>query len=67
MAALVEGGYDGWVGLEAFIDISDAMREATCVWRDMAPSSDVLVGEGLAYLRGLEEAVRLSPVSPSKK
>ena len=67
MGALVEGGYDGYVGLEAFIDISDAMRAATCVWRDMAPSSDVLVGEGLAYLRGLEEAVRLSPVSPSKK
>ena len=67
MAALVEGGYDGWVGLEAFIDISDAMREATCVWRDMAPSSDVLVGEGLAYLRGLEEAVRLRPLERSKK
>ena len=67
MRALVEGGYDGYVGLESFIDVSDAMREATCVWRDMAPSSDVLVGEGLAYLRGLEEAVRLRPLERSKK
>jgi D-psicose/D-tagatose/L-ribulose 3-epimerase len=58
MGALVEGGYEGYVGLESFIDVSDAMREATCVWRDMAPSSDALVGEGLRYLRGLEERAR---------
>jgi D-psicose/D-tagatose/L-ribulose 3-epimerase len=63
MGALVEGGYAGYVGLEAFIDISDAMRAATCVWRDMAPSSDVLVGEGLRYLRGLEERARSSSSS----
>ena len=54
MRALVEGGYSGYVGLEALIDISDAMRGATCVWRDMAPSSDVLVGDGLRYLRDLQ-------------
>ena len=54
MRTLVEGGYSGYVGLEAFIDISDAMRGATCVWRDMAPSSDVLVGDGLRYLRDLQ-------------
>jgi D-psicose/D-tagatose/L-ribulose 3-epimerase len=58
VGALVEGGYSGYVGLEAFIDISDAMREATCVWRDMAPTSDVLVGEGLRYLKGLDEGHR---------
>jgi D-psicose/D-tagatose/L-ribulose 3-epimerase len=58
MRALVDGGYDGYVGLEAFIDISDAMRGATCVWRDMAPSSDALVGDGLRYLRELEERLR---------
>ena len=58
MGALRDAGYDGYVGLESFIDVSDAVREATCVWRDMAMSSDALVGEGLGYRRGLEERAR---------
>jgi hypothetical protein len=29
------------------------MRGATCIWRDLAPSSDELVREGLTYLKGL--------------
>jgi D-psicose/D-tagatose/L-ribulose 3-epimerase len=53
MGALVDGGYQGYVGLESFSEVSDAMRAATCVWRDLAPSSDELVREGLAYLKGL--------------
>jgi hypothetical protein len=35
-------------------EVSNAMRSATCIWRDLAPSSDVVVREGLAYLQGLE-------------
>jgi D-psicose/D-tagatose/L-ribulose 3-epimerase len=53
MGALVEAGYGGDVGLESFAELSDAMRGATCIWRDMAPSSDHLVREGLAYLKQL--------------
>jgi D-psicose/D-tagatose/L-ribulose 3-epimerase len=53
MGALVDAGYEGFVGLESFAEVSDAMRGATCVWRDLAPSSDELVREGLAYLKGL--------------
>jgi D-psicose/D-tagatose/L-ribulose 3-epimerase len=53
MGALVDAGYEGYVGLESFAEVSDAMRGATCVWRDLAPSSDELVREGLAYLKGL--------------
>ena len=56
MGALVDAGYGGYVGLESFAEMSDAMRGATCIWRDLAPSSDVLVREGLAYLKGLEAA-----------
>ena len=48
--------YDGLVGLESFAEMSPAMRAATCIWRDLAPSSDELVGEGLAYLKGVQEA-----------
>jgi D-psicose/D-tagatose/L-ribulose 3-epimerase len=58
VGALVQSGYSGWVGLESFAEVSEAMRGATCIWRDLAPSSDVLVAEGLAYLKGLEAAAR---------
>ena len=54
MSALGEAGYAGHVGLESFAEVSDAMRGATCIWRDLAPSSDELVSEGLAFLKGLE-------------
>jgi len=54
MGALGDAGYSGHVGLESFAEVSDAMRGATCIWRDLAPSSDELVREGLAYLKGLE-------------
>jgi D-psicose/D-tagatose/L-ribulose 3-epimerase len=60
MRALAESGYRGFVGLESFVGISGAMRAATCVWRDLAPSSDMLVSEGLAYLKDLEGRCRSS-------
>ena len=53
--ALGEAGYRGVVGLESFIDVSDAMRAATCVWRPMASSSDALLTDGLNYLKSLED------------
>jgi D-psicose/D-tagatose/L-ribulose 3-epimerase len=53
--ALSEANYTGVVGLESFIDVSDAMRAATCVWRPMASSSDALLTEGVKYLKRLEE------------
>lgn len=46
-------GHEGLVGLESFAEMSPSMRNATCVWRDLAPSSDALVVEGLEYLRGV--------------
>ena len=30
------------------------MAAATCIWREIAESSDQLLGDGLEYLRGLE-------------
>jgi D-psicose/D-tagatose/L-ribulose 3-epimerase len=53
MGVLGDTGYAGHVGLESFAEVSDAMRGATCIWRDLAPSSDELVREGLAYLTQL--------------
>jgi D-psicose/D-tagatose/L-ribulose 3-epimerase len=51
--ALGELRYDGYAGLESFVDVSDDMVAGTCVWRDLAPSGDVLVSEGTALLRRL--------------
>jgi len=58
VGALVDGGYEGVVGLESFAEMSEAMRGATCIWRELAPDSDTLVREGLAFLHGLEERAR---------
>jgi D-psicose/D-tagatose/L-ribulose 3-epimerase len=58
--ALIDGGYSGFVGLESFAEIADSMRGATCIWRDLAPDSDSLVRDGLAFLRTLERDVRTS-------
>ncbi|MCG8604662.1 sugar phosphate isomerase/epimerase [bacterium] len=53
--ALGEAGYQGVVGLESFTEVSPAMRAATCIWRELAPSSDYLLQEGLQYLKSLEK------------
>jgi D-psicose/D-tagatose/L-ribulose 3-epimerase len=55
---LVESGYAGTVGLESFIEVTEALRAATCMWRTLAPSSDVLYAKGLTYLKGVEQKVR---------
>jgi D-psicose/D-tagatose/L-ribulose 3-epimerase len=49
--ALGEMRYNGNMALESFVEVSDNMREATCIWRDLAPSSDVLVDEGARMIR----------------
>jgi D-psicose/D-tagatose/L-ribulose 3-epimerase len=54
-AALAEANYEGVVGFESFSDINAAIRSGTPIWRDMAPSSDVLIEKGLDFLRSLEE------------
>ncbi len=55
--ALAKQKYAGVVGLESFNNVSDAMRAATCVWREIAPSSDHLLSHGLSYLKQLEKEV----------
>ncbi|HEX8919162.1 MAG TPA: sugar phosphate isomerase/epimerase family protein [Chloroflexota bacterium] len=49
--ALGDLRYEGYAGLESFIDVSGDMVAGTCVWRDLAPSGDVLVRDGTAFLR----------------
>ena len=58
-AALGALGYDGYAALESFVDVSDDMRPATPVWRDLAPSGDELVREGTRFLRAKAAVVGL--------
>jgi D-psicose/D-tagatose/L-ribulose 3-epimerase len=51
--ALGELDYTGNAALESFVEVSDNMREATCVWRDLAPSGDLLVAQGASMIRGM--------------
>jgi D-psicose/D-tagatose/L-ribulose 3-epimerase len=56
---LADGGYEGDVGLESFVEISEAMKAATRVWRPLARDSDTLVREGLEFLRSTAAAHNL--------
>lgn len=49
--ALHEIGYNGYGALESFFAVSDDMRPATAIWRDLAPDGDTLVREGLRFLK----------------
>jgi D-psicose/D-tagatose/L-ribulose 3-epimerase len=49
--ALGELRYEGYAALESFVDVTDNMN--TWVWRQLAPSGDVLVEEGTAFIRGM--------------
>ncbi len=52
-AAARETGYDGWAVIESFGSSVKEIAAAACVWRDLAPSSDAIAEEGLAFLKTL--------------
>ncbi|WP_020618066.1 sugar phosphate isomerase/epimerase family protein [Paenibacillus daejeonensis] len=49
--ALAQLDYRGYAALESFVDVTDNMN--TWVWRQLAPSGDTLVEEGVAFIRGM--------------
>jgi len=51
--ALQEIEYTGRVVIETFSDRVEAIARAAAIWRPLAPDSDTLAREGLAFLRGL--------------
>jgi D-psicose/D-tagatose/L-ribulose 3-epimerase len=51
--ALREIDYAGRVVIETFSDRVEAIARAAAIWRPLAPDSDTLAREGLAFLRGL--------------
>jgi D-psicose/D-tagatose/L-ribulose 3-epimerase len=62
-AALHEIDYRGRVVIETFSDRVEAIARAAAIWRPLAPDSDTLAREGLAFLRELF-APRASLVAP---
>ena len=52
-SALHEIGYDGRVVIETFSDRVEAIARAAAIWRPLAPDSDTLARDGLAFLRDL--------------
>ena len=50
---LHEIGYRGRVVIETFSDRVEAIARAAAIWRPLAPDSDSLAREGLAFLRSL--------------
>lgn len=65
--ALAAIDYQGYAGMESFFNVSDDMRPGTPVWRDVAPSGDVLVSEGARVLRELavRYQLRAAPAATS--
>ncbi|MBI3278604.1 MAG: sugar phosphate isomerase/epimerase [Acidobacteria bacterium] len=60
-AALEEIGYDGWLVIESFAGGIPEIAAATCIWRDLAPSSEAIAYEGLAFLKQLAKGGRAHP------
>ncbi len=56
MRALKEIGYEGWLVIESFV-LGVGVAAAAAIWREIAPSGDVLAGEGLQYLKSLWKVV----------
>jgi D-psicose/D-tagatose/L-ribulose 3-epimerase len=52
-AALREIQYSGRVVIETFSDRVEAIARAAAIWRPLAPDSDSLARDGLAFLRAL--------------
>jgi len=49
--ALADIGYSGSVVIETFSDRVEAIARAAAIWRPLAPDSDSLARDGLAFLR----------------
>jgi len=51
LGALREVSYDRWLVLESFVSAIKEIAAAAAIWRDLAPSGDVLAEQGLKFLR----------------
>lgn len=50
-AALKEIGYDEWLVIESFLPAIKEIAAAASIWRELAPSADILAKESLEFIR----------------
>jgi len=50
-------GYDGWLTIESFAQPEPELAAAAAIWRDLAPSGDVLAQRGLRFIKHLAREV----------
>jgi D-psicose/D-tagatose/L-ribulose 3-epimerase len=51
--ALKATGYDGPIVIESFTPDVKEIARAVCIWREIAPSQDVIASEGLKFLKSI--------------
>jgi D-psicose/D-tagatose/L-ribulose 3-epimerase len=49
--------YGGWITIESFVPDIEELARLCAIWRQLAPSADVLAGDGLKNLRAIEKEV----------
>ena len=49
--ALKEAGYNGWLVIESFGQNVPEIAAAACIWRDLAPSPESIMVDGLVFLK----------------
>jgi len=52
--ALSKIRYDKWITLESFTQDIETVAASTAIWRQIAPSADVLASQGLTFLQSME-------------
>jgi D-psicose/D-tagatose/L-ribulose 3-epimerase len=57
LKVLKDIGYDGWLTIESFAQPDPALAAAAAIWRDLAPSGDVLARQGLQFTKGLARSL----------
>lgn len=50
-AALKEIGYNGWLTIESFLPAIKEIAAAAAIWRELAPSADILAKESADFIR----------------
>jgi D-psicose/D-tagatose/L-ribulose 3-epimerase len=56
-SALKDTGYNGWITIESFVPDIKELARLTAIWRKLAPSADVLAGEGLKNIKAVDKKI----------
>jgi len=55
--AFKDMGYEGWITIESFVPDIEELAGLCAIWRQLAPSADVLAGDGLKNIKAVEKKV----------